>query len=412
MAPAGSYAALTAAIRAGAGSVYFGVGHLNMRSRAASPFTVDDLRRIARICRWCNVRSYLALNTLVYDDDLPTMHQLCDAAADAGISAVIATDISTIHYARQIGLEVHLSVQVNISNLEAVRFYAAYADTIVLARELSLEQIANICRAVREEPILGPSGRPVQIEIFVHGALCVAISGKCYMSLGVYNSSANRGACLQNCRRRYRVIDDETGDELLIDNHFVMSPRDLCTISELPRLLASGVRVLKIEGRGRTADYVATTVRVYREALETIESNTFSQEKAREWKQQLRQVYNRDFWEGGYYCGAPLGEWSASGHSRATIQRDQIGIVSNYYARAGIAEFQLKKPCLELGQEILIEGPTTGALRCTVDELRVDGLPARQATKDDIVTLPVPRRIRRNDKIFLHSLRNSPDTTA
>ena len=405
MAPAGSYAALAAAIRSGAGSIYFGVDKLNMRSRAASPFSVRDLRRIARICRWCGVRSYLALNTLIYDEDIPLMEELCQAALASGITAVIATDISTIRYAHSIGLEVHMSVQANVANVDAVRFYAQFADVVVLARELTLEQITHICTAVRKQHICGPSGQPVQIEIFVHGALCVAVSGKCYMSLSQYNSSANRGACLQNCRRKYHITDDETGDELVIDNQFVMSPRDLCTIAHLDLLVPSGVSVLKIEGRGRTPDYVATVVRVYKEALAALQNDTYTPEAIEEWVRQLRTVYNRGFWMGGYYCGNKLGEWSAASHSQATIQRDQIGVVSNYFSKISVVEFQLKIPVLAPGDELLIEGPTSGALHFTVTDLHVNGHPAPEAHKDDWVTLHVPQRVRRQDKVFIQTER-------
>ncbi len=402
MSPVGSYAALTSAIRSGAGSIYFGVGKLNMRSRAASPFDTNDIKKIARICRWCHVRSYLALNTLVYDNELQQMRIYCDLAKAAGISAVIATDLSTIQYAHRIGLEVHMSVQANISNMDAVRFFAQFADTIVLARELSLEQISFICSTVKEENLCGPSGRLLQIEIFVHGALCVAISGKCYMSLGVYNHSANRGDCLQNCRRRYRIIDDETNDELLIENQFVMSPKDLCTIAHLDKILATGVSILKIEGRGRTPDYVSTVTRVYHEALTAIKKNTFTPDRHNKWKDQLAQVYNRGFWDGGYYCGNKMGEWSAAGHSQASLRRVQVGRVSNYFSKIGVVEFQLKSASLTIGDEVLIEGNTTGALRIPIIEIRVDGKLATEAHKGDVVIIASPRRVRRNDKVFVH----------
>ena len=408
MAPAGSYAALAAAIRAGAGSVYFGVGRLNMRARAASPFEVGDLRKIARQCRWCGVRSYLALNTVMYDEDLDEMRLLCQAAKESGVSAVIVSDMAANQYARSIGLEVHLSVQTNVTNMEAVRFYAQYADTIVLARELTLEQIAHIHQRIQAEHLCGPSGAPVCLEVFVHGALCVAISGKCYMSLAVYNHSANRGGCLQNCRRSYRIIDDETGDELVIQNRHVMSPRDLCTIGHLDRLIAAGARVLKIEGRGRPADYVHTTTQVYREAVDALQRGDYTPERIAAWTDRLRQVFNRGFWQGGYYCGEKLGEWSASGNSQAAVRRVQLGVISHYYAKPGVAEFRLFQDRLPAGEDLLIEGPTTGALHVRAENLRVDGHPVDCAHKDDVVTLSVPQRVRMNDKIFMHVPEESP----
>ena len=408
MAPAGSYAALAAAIRAGADSVYFGVGHLNMRARAAASFDEADLRRIARICRWCRVRSYLTLNTVMYDDDLDDMRRLCRAARNAGITAVIAADLAVMQYAQSLGLEVHLSVQANVANIEAVRFFARFADTMVPARELTLDQIAALHRRIQSEPVCGPSGRPVRLELFAHGALCVAISGKCYMSLAVYNHSANRGDCLQNCRRSYRVIDEETGDELIIENHHVMSPRDLCTIGHLDRLAHAGAQVLKIEGRGRTADYVYTVTQTYREAAEALREGTCTPERIAEWTQRLRTVYNRGFWQGGYYCGDKLGEWSGSGKSQATRRRVQLGVIQHYYAKPGVAEFRLFQKSFTPGAELLIEGPTTGALHFRADALRVNGEPAQKAHKGDLVTLAVPARVRPHDKIYLHTNEESP----
>jgi len=422
MAPAGTYAALAAAIRAGADSVYFGIDRLNMRSRAASPFQLADLRRIARICRWCGVRSYLALNVIVYEDELPTVREICDAAKAARIDAVIATDIAVIKYARSIGLKVHISVQANISNLEAVRFYARYADTLVLARELTLEQIKAIGTAIREENITGPSGKPVKIELFAHGALCVAVSGKCYMSLAIYNRSANRGECFQNCRRKYRVIDVETGDELDIENQFVMSPKDLCTIQYLDKLADAGVTVFKLEGRARSANYVRVITSAYREALDALEAGTYDPENfrmsdsgegkevrsqsrqentRRDWRKELATVFNRGFWDGGYYCGKKLGEWAASGHSQATRKRVQLGVVSNFFAKIGVVEFTLWQQELLPGCELLVEGPTTGAVQTVVESFRVNGRPACKAVKGDKVTFTVPRKVRRQDKVFL-----------
>jgi len=401
MAPAGSYEALAAAIRGGADSVYFGVDRLNMRARAASPFRLSDLRKIARICRWCGVKSYLALNVVVYDDELDTVRELCAAARDARIDAVIAADIAAIEAARAAGLEVHVSVQANISNLGAVRFYARYADVMVLARELSLEQIAAIAQAIRTEGIAGPSGRLVRIELFAHGALCVAIAGKCYMSLGHFNQSANRGACYQNCRRAYRLIDAETGDELEVQNRYIMSPKDLCTIRHLGNLAEAGVAVFKLEGRARPAHYVATVTRAYRAALDAVEAGTFRTEDFEPAEAELAKVFNRGFWDGGYYLGERMGEWAASGNSQATRKRIQLGVVSNYFSRPGVAEFTLWQRELLPGSEILIEGPTTGAVGWRAEEIRVAGAPAARAVKDDVVTLAVPAKVRRQDKVFL-----------
>jgi len=401
MAPAGSYAALSSAIRAGADSVYFGVDKLNMRSRAASPFGLGDLRRIARICRWCGVKAYLALNVIVYDDELETVREICDAAKAARIDAVIASDISAIEYARSIGLEVHISVQANVSNMGAVRFYARYADVIVLARELTLEQITAIGNAIREGNITGPSGHPVQIELFAHGALCVAISGKCYMSLGCYNQSANRGACFQNCRRAYRLVDVETGDELEVQNRFIMSPKDLCTLPHLDKLADAGVSVYKLEGRARTAQYVGTVTKAYRAGLDAVDAATFKPEDFQPLDAGLADVFNRGFWDGGYYCGEKMGEWAASGHSQATYKRIQLGVVTNFFAKIGVCEFTLWQQELLPGCELLVEGPTTGAVQTHVESLRADGQPADKAVKGDKVTFALPEKARRQDKVFL-----------
>jgi len=401
MAPAGSYASLSAAIRAGADSVYFGVDKLNMRSRAASPFGLGDLRRIARICRWCGVRSYLALNVIVYDDELETVREICDAARAARIDAIIASDISAIEYARSVGLEVHISVQANVSNIGAVRFFARYADVMVLARELTLEQITAIGNAIREENITGPNGNLVQIELFTHGALCVAISGKCYMSLGCYNQSANRGACFQNCRRAYRLVDVETGDELEVQNRYIMSPKDLCTLPHLDKLAAAGVSVYKLEGRARSANYVRTITTAYRAGLDAVEAGTFDEKDFQPLEAGLASVFNRGFWDGGYYCGEKMGEWAASGHSQATRKRIQLGIVSNFFAKIGVVEFTLWQQELLPGCELLVEGPTTGAVQTTAETLRVDGQPADKAVKGDKVTFALPEKARRQDKVFL-----------
>jgi putative protease len=401
MAPAGSYDALSAAIRAGADSVYFGIDKLNMRSRAASPFHLGDLRRIARICRWCGVKSYLALNVIIYDDELETVHEICDAAKAARVDAIIASDISVIEYARSIDLEVHISVQTNITNMAAVRFYARYADVMVLARELTLEQITAIRNTIREESITGPKGELVQIELFAHGALCVAIAGKCYMSIGCYNQSANRGACFQNCRRAYRLVDVETGDELEVQNQYIMSPKDLCTIQYLDKLAAAGVKVFKLEGRARTAQYVGTVTKAYRTALDAVEDGSFDSGKIKLLEAGLATVFNRGFWDGGYYCGEKMGEWAASGHSQATRKRIQLGVVSNYFTKIGVVEFILWQQELIPGSEILIEGPTTGVVETIVEKIRVGGQPADKAVKGDKVTFALPAKARCQDKVFL-----------
>ncbi len=400
MAPAGSEAALTAAIDAGADSVYFGVGKLNMRARSAD-FTPDDLPTIAVRCRDANVKSYLALNTIIYDDEMDEMQFLCDAAKAASVSAVIATDIATIEYARSIGLQVHISVQANVANFQTLEFFARWADTVVLARELTLDQISNLWKKIQEHDVRGPSGELVRLELFGHGALCVAVSGKCYMSLAQYNQSANRGACFQTCRRAYRVTDEETGEELVIDNKYVMSPKDLCTVQYLDKIAEAGISVLKLEGRARAADYVGTVTRVYREALDALADGTYDPSACEDKIAELSKVFNRSFWHGGYYCGEKLGEWAADAHSQATETRDQIGTVSNFFSKLSVVEFKLIKHDLKPGDTILIEGPTTGAVRTEVSELRVDGEPSESAQPGDVVTLALPAKARRQDKVFL-----------
>ncbi len=400
MSPAGSEAALSAAIDAGADSVYFGVGKLNMRARSAD-FSPDDLPSIAARCRDAGVKSYLALNTIIYDDEMDEMRTLCDAAKAAGVSAIIATDIATIEYARSIGLQVHISVQANVANFQTLEFFARYADTIVLARELTLDQISNLWKKIQEHDVRGPSGELVRLELFGHGALCVAVSGKCYMSLAQYNQSANRGACFQTCRRAYRVTDEETGEELVIDNKYVMSPKDLCTVQYLDKIADAGISVLKLEGRARAADYVAVTTRVYREALDALANGTYDPETCQPWIDELSKVFNRGFWHGGYYCGEKLGEWSGNSHSQATETRDQIGTVSNFFSKLNVAEFKLIKHSLQPGDQLLIEGPTTGAVHFVAEELRIDGESAASANPADLVTLAVPTKARRQDKVFL-----------
>ncbi len=407
MAPAGSQAALAAAIDASADSIYFGVGKLNMRARSAD-FTQDDLPNIATTCREAGIKSYLALNTIIYDDELDEMRALCDAAKTAGVSAVIATDIATIEYARSVGLEVHISVQANVANFQALEFFSRYADTVVLARELTLDQISTLWKKVQEHDIRGPSGERVRLELFGHGALCVAVSGKCYMSLAQNNHSANRGACLQTCRRSYRVTDEETGEELIIDNKHVMSPKDLCTVQYLDQIAAAGISVLKLEGRARTADYCAVTTRIYREALDALADGTYDPKNCQPWIDELSKVFNRGFWHGGYYCGNPLGEWSGNSHSQATETRDQIGTVSNFFAKLSVAEFKLIKHAIKPGDQLLVEGPTTGAIRFAAENLHIDGQPADSAAPGDMVTLALPNKARRQDKVFLLVSRDNP----
>ncbi len=372
-----------------------------MRARASASFDEKDIRRIARICRWCGVKAYLALNVTLYEGDIQRMREVCDAALAAGVSAVIASDMAVMDYCLELGMPVHVSVQANVANSWAVKHYAKYADVIVLARELSLEQIAGICGYIRDHNVCGPSGERLRIEIFAHGALCVAVSGHCYMSLATHNTSANRGACYQPCRRRYKVVDEETGDELSVENNYVMSPRDLCTVQYLDQILDAGVEVLKIEGRGRAADYVSTVTRVYKEALESIERGCYSEESKAVWIDQLRTVFNRGFWDGGFYCGEKMERWAAGQDSRATRKREQIAVVRNYFARPGVAEFVLWQKELLPGTELLFEGGTTGAVRVIADELRVNGEVADKAQKGDVVTVAVSSRVRRKDKVFV-----------
>jgi putative protease len=400
-APVGSYEALSAAFRAGADSIYFGVGNLNMRSRSSANFDIEDLAKIAEKCRRLKIKSYLALNTMVYDGELREMREICDAAKASGISAVIASDIAVMEYALSINLPIHVSVQANVCNIESVKFYARYAEAIVLARELTLSQIRNIIEAVKNTPILGPNGKPLRIELFAHGALCVAVSGKCYMSLGMYNASANRGACLQNCRRAYRIIDEETGDELKIENRYVMSPKDICTINVLDQILDSGVSILKIEGRGRSADYVSTVVGVYREAVDSWRSGEFTESMIPAWLERLETVFNRGFWLGGYYLGEKLGEWCGAGGSLARKRKVHLGKVNKYFSNLQVAELLIEAGPLETGQEIMITGVTTGAVSFKVSEIRLEGNPVSKASQGDVISIPVPEKVRHNDKLYL-----------
>ncbi len=399
MAPAGSFEALRAAVAGGADAVYFGVEHLNMRSKSAKNFLTTDLPLIARYCTFCGVKSYLTLNTIIYDQEIELSHQLIDAAAAAGISAVIASDQSVIEYARDRGVALHLSTQLNISNFETVRFYAKYADVMVLARELTLDQISEISGKIGASGIKGPSGNPIKLELFVHGALCMAISGKCYLSLHQYNVSANRGSCQQACRRAYRVEDIESGDELEIDEQYIMSPKDLSTIHFLDRIMAAGITVLKIEGRARPAEYVQTVTSCYREAVDSIFEGIYTEDKIADWKERLSTVFNRGFWD-GYYLGQRLGEWSSVYGSAATKRKILIGTATNYYSRLGVGEFDIQSENLETGDEVIITGPTTGLIQITVDEIHNKGGLVQEALKGERIAFLTGRKIRRGDKLF------------
>ncbi len=402
MAPVGSPAALSAAARAGADAVYFGIAGLNMRSRSAANFTLEDLPDMAERCRRLNLRSYLTVNTIIYDDDIAQMNRIIDAAADAGISAVIATDISTILYCRRRGVPVHISTQANISNTEAVRYYAQWAETVVLSRELNLTQVEAIHRAIVSEPILGPGGKPVSIEMFCHGALCMAVSGKCYLSLHAMNSSANRGACTQICRRAYRLSDKDSDNEIEVDNEFLMSPKDLKTIHFLDRMVDAGVRVFKIEGRARGPEYVAATVSCYDEALRSICDGSFGEEKVRGWDERLARVFNRGFWN-GYYLGQRLGEWSGKYGSSATRTKSYAARPLRYFPRLGVAEFLLEAGEIRVGDELLVTGPTTGALEFKAGELRLDSGVTDKVVKGDVFSVAVPAKIRLSDRLYLLS---------
>ncbi len=400
MAPVGSPESLAAALRAGADSVYFGIEHLNMRAHSASHFSINDLRDIARECQLCGVKSYLTVNTVIYGDDLPLMRTILDAAKEAGISAILASDIAVMMYCRQIGLEVHLSTQLNISNIEALRFYAQFADVVVLARELNLRQVADIHRQIQEENICGPSGRQIRIEMFCHGALCMAISGKCYLSLSNTGHSANRGECMQLCRRTYTVRDRETGTELDIDNQYIMSPKDLKTIRFIDEMMAAGVRVFKIEGRARGPEYVDAVVRCYREAIDSVLAGTFTDEKKEEWDQRLLAVFNRGFWD-GYYQGQALGEWATKHGSEATERKVYCGKAVRYFSKLSVGEFKIEACELKVGDKVLVTGPTTGALFTSVSEMRFDLRPVSLAKKGWHISIPLPAKVRRNDKLFI-----------
>ncbi len=404
MAPVGSWESLAAALAAGADAVYFGIEGLNMRSRSSANFTADDMARIAGICAEKGVRTYLTVNTVIYDNDMETMRMIISRARQAGISAIIASDMAAIMYAREIGQEVHISTQVNVSNTEAVRFYSQFADVMVLARELNMEQVAEIHHAIEKENICGPNGEKIRLEMFCHGALCMAVSGKCYMSLHEMNSSANRGACNQICRRAYTVRDKETGDELEIDNQYIMSPKDLKTIHFLNKMVDAGVRVFKIEGRARGPEYVAEAVACYSEALQAITDGTYNEEKIAAWDDRLVKIFNRGYWN-GYYMGERLGEWSAKYGSSATRVKSYAGKAMRYFSKIGIGEFLMEAGELHTGDEVVITGPTTGALIFTIKELRFDLKPVDCVTKGQLFSMPVPEKVRPSDKLYVWKIK-------
>lgn len=399
MAPVGSRESLAAAIQAGADSIYFGIGKLNMRAGSASAFTIDDLREIAATCNEHGIKTYLTVNTIIYGEDIETMHEIVDAAHEAGISAVIASDVAVMTYCNSVRQEVHLSTQLNISNIEALRFYAQFADVVVLARELNMDQVAEIHRQAIELNICGPSGKPIRIEMFCHGALCMAISGKCYLSLANAGRSANRGECIQICRRSYVVTDAETGNQLEIDNKYIMSPKDLKTLRFIDRMMESGVRVFKIEGRARGPEYVYTVVKTYKEAIRSVLDGTFTEEKKDEWDRQLATVFNRGFWD-GYYQGQTLGEWNKNYGSNATERKVYIGKGVKYFSKLGVAEFTVEAADFKLGDKLLVTGPTTGVMYLEAKEIRLELDPVDYAPKGTHVSIPVPGKIRQSDKLF------------
>ncbi|MFP4367533.1 MAG: peptidase U32 family protein [Bacteroidales bacterium] len=399
LAPAGSFESLHAAIQGGADAVYFGVGSLNMRSRSSGNFSLDSLKDISEICRENNIRAHLTVNTLMYDEDMPALEKIISEAAKHGITAVIASDIAAVEYARRMDVEVHMSTQMNIGNIEAVRFYSRFADVMVLARELNLDQVKNISAIIDKENITGPSGRKVRIEVFIHGALCMAISGKCYLSLHESGHSANRGACLQICRRAYTVKEKETGRELEVDNEYIMSPKDLCTIHFLNKIIDAGVTVLKIEGRARSPEYVKTVTESYSEAVDAIINGSYSKEKTDKWQDKLSTVFNRGFWD-GYYLGQKLGEWSQVYGSKATRKKIYAGKATNYYSKIGVAEFLIETGSLQEGDEVLIIGPTTGVINLELKEIRNDIGRTKKVTRGENCAFRVDSEVRRSDKLY------------
>lgn len=399
MSPAGSYEALMAAIHAGCNSVYFGVEQLNMRARSANNFTLEDLKNIAKICKENNVKSYLTLNTVLYDHDINLMKSIVNTAKESGITAIIAADHAVMNYAKKIGMELHVSTQANISNIDTIEFYANYADVVVLARELSLLQVAEITREIKRRDIRGPKGNLIEIEIFAHGALCMAVSGKCYLSLHSHFASANRGACIQNCRRNYIVTDKEDGIEFEIDNEYIMSAKDLCTIGFIDQILDAGVIVLKIEGRGRAADYAHTVTKCYREAIDSYYEGTYTQEKVEVWMKQLETVFNRGFWD-GYYLGKKMGEWHNENGSKSTKRKIYVAKGEHYFDKAQIGQFTLEAQYLSVGDDIMITGPTTGYLEGKVTELRVGEKSVERVNRGESFTMPFAEKIRASDKLY------------
>ena len=399
MAPVGSHESLSAAIQAGADSVYFGIERLNMRAHSASAFTIDDLRQIAARCEENGMKSYLTVNTIIYGEDLPLMRQIIDAAHEAHISAVIASDVAVMQYCREVGQEVHLSTQLNISNIEALKFYAQFADVVVLARELRMEQVADIYRQVCEQHVCGPSGQLIRIEMFCHGALCMAVSGKCYLSLHAANRSANRGECIQVCRRSYTATDNETGYQLDIDNKYIMSPKDLKTVRFIDRMMECGVRVFKIEGRARGPEYVYTVVKCYKEAIQAVIDGTFTEARKDEWDQRLATVFNRGFWD-GYYQGQLMGEWNKNYGSNATERKVYVGKGTKYYSKLGVAEFTVEATTFKVGDRLLITGPTTGVMYVTAEEIHDDNGPVEVAQQGTRVSIAVSGKVRPSDKLF------------
>lgn len=399
MSPAGSFEALRAAIQAGANSVYFGVEHLNMRTKSSNNFLVNDLEEIAQICRQAGVKSYITLNTIIYDHDVNLMRSIVDEAKKYGITAIIASDHAVMNYAKKVGQPVHISTQCNITNIESVEFYAQYADVVVMSRELSLMQVASITKEINRRGLCGPSGELLKVEVFGHGALCMAVSGKCYLSLHTHFSSANRGACIQNCRHSYIVTTKEDGIELEVDNEYIMSAKDLCTIGFLDKLIDAGVSVLKIEGRGRSADYVYTTTSCYREAIDAVEAGTYSKKDVEEWMKRLATVFNRGFWD-GYYLGRTMGEWNDEYGSKATKKKIFIGSGLKYFDKIKVGEFQVESHSLQVGDEVLITGPTTGIIQAHIDELHCDYKPVDKVQKGDVVSFRLDTKIRPSDKLY------------
>lgn len=400
MAPVGSYESLSAAIQAGAGSVYFGIENLNMRARSSNNFTIQDLKKIASIAAENGVKSYLTVNTVIFDNELNLLEEIISAAKEAGVTAIIAADLAAISLARKIGVEVHISTQLNITNIESLKFFAQFADVVVLAREMNIGRIWEINRQIKEQQIKGPSGNLVQTEIFVHGALCMAVSGKCYLSLHEMNASANRGSCMQVCRRGYTVTEKELGYQLDIDNEYIMSPKDLKTIHFLDKILDAGVSVLKIEGRARAPEYVKTVVECYSEAVDAYLKGEFTTEKVEKWDQQLASVFNRGFWD-GYYLGQRLGEWSSNYGSDAAKRKIFVGKNLNFFSKLGVAEFKVETPnSLKVGDQVLIIGPTSGVIETTIEEIRIDLQPVDEAKKGDIFSIPVHTKVRKADKLY------------